>query len=79
MRHGVSEQPLETVYRNCATRIDCDLAVTGEQREAIFRLRYPLIREDPYSKSCGSLGRTGQWLSIGLYVDGELASSIPFV
>jgi hypothetical protein len=63
-------------------RIDCRPADSGEEREAIFRLRYQAyLREgaispnfsgtfcDPYDDSANA------WL-FGLYLDGELASSI---
>ena len=63
-------------------KIDCKLADTGEEREAIFRLRYrAYMREgaiaqnsdgrfsDPYDEK-------GSGFLFGLYLDGELASSI---
>jgi len=63
-------------------RIDCRLAETEDERDAIFRLRYQAyLREgaiapnftqtfsDPYDES------DNVWL-FGLYLDGELASSI---
>ena len=63
-------------------RIDCRLADSGEQREAIFRLRYQAyIRDGAISPN--SSGRfsdpydeTGNVYLFGLYIDEELASSI---
>src|SRR6185369_2541537 len=63
-------------------RLDCRVAETPEEREAIFRLRYECyLREgaispdasatfsDPYDDSANAR-------IFGLYLDGELASSI---
>jgi hypothetical protein len=63
-------------------KIDCKLADTGEQREAIFRLRYrAYLREGAISQnSCGSFSdpydEKGNGFLFGFYIDGELASSI---
>jgi N-acyl-L-homoserine lactone synthetase len=63
-------------------RIDCRLAESADEREAIFRLRYEAYRRegaivsnftqtfcDPYDEADNA------WL-FGLYIDGELASSL---
>ena len=63
-------------------KIDCRLAETREQREAIFRLRYrAYMREGAISQNCfGSFSdlydEKGNGFLFGLYIDGELASSI---
>jgi hypothetical protein len=63
-------------------RIDCKLADTSEQREAIFRLRYrAYMREGAISQnSFGTFSdpydEKGNGYLFGLYVDGGLASSI---
>jgi len=63
-------------------RIDCRLADSGEQREAIFRLRYQAYVRDggisPNSSRTFSdaYDETGNVYLFGLYIDGELASSI---
>jgi N-acyl-L-homoserine lactone synthetase len=63
-------------------RIDCRLADTGEQREAIFRLRYQAYVRDggisPNSSKTFSdpYDETGDVYLFGLYIDDELASSI---
>jgi hypothetical protein len=63
-------------------KIDCKLADTSEQREAIFRLRYQAyMREGIISQnSSGTFSdpydEKGNGFLFGLYIDGELASSI---
>lgn len=63
-------------------KIDCKLADLSEQREAIFRLRYrAYLREGAISQnSCGTFSdpydEKGNGFLFGLYIDGELASSI---
>jgi N-acyl-L-homoserine lactone synthetase len=63
-------------------RIDCRLIVSGEQREAIFRLRYEAgMREQAISRP-SSLNLSDRYDNVGnaylfgLYIDDELASSI---
>jgi N-acyl-L-homoserine lactone synthetase len=63
-------------------RIDCRAATTGEQREAIFRLRYEAgMRERPIAQRSSltfsdRYDNTGNVYLLGLYIDDELASSI---
>jgi hypothetical protein len=63
-------------------KIDCKLADTSDQREAIFRLRYrAYTREGAISaNSCGTLSdpydEKGNGFLFGCYIDGGLASSI---
>lgn len=63
-------------------RIDCRLANTGEEREAIFRLRYrAYLRTNGISpNSTGTFSdaydEVGNVYLFGLYIDDELASSI---
>jgi hypothetical protein len=63
-------------------KIDCRLAETGEEREAIFRLRYrAYMREGAISEnSSGTFSdhydEKGNGFLFGFYIDGELASSI---
>jgi N-acyl-L-homoserine lactone synthetase len=63
-------------------RVDCRRADTAEEKEAIFRLRYTAYRgEDaiapsPSERFCDALDHsTNVWI-FGLYIEGELASSI---
>lgn len=63
-------------------KIDCRLADSGEQREAIFRLRYEAyLREGaisprPSRRFSDSYDEIGNVYLFGVYVDGELASSV---
>lgn len=63
-------------------RIDCRLATSGQQREAIFRLRYEAsMRERAFSQTYSPTfsdryDYTGNAYLFGLYIDDELASSI---
>ena len=63
-------------------RIECRLADSGEQREAIFRLRYQAYMRDgaisPNSSSMFSdpYDEKGNVYLFGFYIDDELASSI---
>ena len=63
-------------------RIDCRRADTGEQREAIFRLRYQAYLRDGsiFPNSSGSFSdpydKAGNVYLFGLYIDDELAGSI---
>jgi len=63
-------------------KIDCKLAETGEEREAIFRLRYrAYMREGAIAhNSSGTFfdhyDEKGNGFLFGFYIDGELASSI---
>jgi N-acyl-L-homoserine lactone synthetase len=63
-------------------RIDCRLADSGEEREAIFRLRYEAYLRDqgiaPNSSKMFSdaYDDAGNVYLFGLYIDNELASSI---
>ena len=63
-------------------RSDCKLATSGEQREAIIRLRYEVgVRERAISGRCpltfsDCYDETGNVYLFGLYIDDELASSI---
>ena len=75
--YGFSERVAELL-----DRIDCRPAVSASDREAIFRLRYRAYRSEGAIKA--SFARTfadayddadNVWL-LGLYLDGELASSI---
>jgi N-acyl-L-homoserine lactone synthetase len=67
---------------NLLDRIDCRLADAGEQREAISRLRYQAYLRDggilPNSSRTFSdpFDETGNVYLFGMYIDGELASSI---
>jgi N-acyl-L-homoserine lactone synthetase len=63
-------------------RVDCRRADTSAEKEAIFRLRYTAYRgEDaiapsPSERFCDALDHsTNAWI-FGLYIEGELASSI---
>jgi N-acyl-L-homoserine lactone synthetase len=63
-------------------RIDCKLADTSDQREAIFRLRYrAYMREEAISENSrgtfsDSYDEKENGFLFGFYIDGELASSI---
>src|SRR4249920_1401683 len=63
-------------------RVDYRRADTHEDREAIFRLRYAAYRREgaiPHSASerfCDALDDTDNAWIFGLYIEGELASSI---
>jgi hypothetical protein len=63
-------------------RVDCRLAETDEQREAIFRLRYQAYRrEKAISQNSSNFffdqyDEKGNAFVFGFYIDGELASSI---
>jgi hypothetical protein len=59
-------------------RIDCRLATSGKQREAIFRLRYEAgMRERAFSQTFSDrYDYTSNVYLFGLYIDDELASSI---
>jgi len=63
-------------------RIDYRLAESAEQREAIFRLRYQAYSRDegispnPSGTFSDPYDETGNVYLFGLYIDGELASSI---
>jgi N-acyl-L-homoserine lactone synthetase len=63
-------------------KIDCRLATSGEEREAIFRLRFDAnLRERPISRrSPGTFSDrydgAGNVYLFGVYIDSELASSI---
>jgi hypothetical protein len=63
-------------------RSDCKLATSGEQREAIIRLRYEAgMRERAIHGHCpltfsDRYDETGNVYLFGLYIDDELASSI---
>jgi hypothetical protein len=63
-------------------KIECKLADSGDQREAIFRLRYrAYMREGAISRNnCGTFSdpydKKGNVFLFGFYIDGELASSI---
>ena len=77
-----SENRLPDRVSQLLDRIDCRLANTDEQREEIFRLRYhAYLREGGISPSHSrtfpdQYDETGNVYLYGLYVDGELASSI---
>jgi len=63
-------------------RIDCRVATTNEQREAIFRLRYEVGMREQSIAQRSSLtfsdryDNTGNVYLLGLYIDDQLASSI---
>ncbi len=63
-------------------RIDCRRADSGEEREAIFRLRYQAylregaISANPSGRFTDADDETDNAYIFGLYVDGELASSL---
>lgn len=63
-------------------RIDCRLAESGEEREAIFRLRYEAYLRDqgiaPNSskKFTDAYDNIGNVYIFGVYLDGQLASSV---
>jgi hypothetical protein len=63
-------------------KIDCKLADTSEQREAIFRLRYQaymrqgIISQNSSGTFSDPYDEKGNGFLFGLYIDGELASSI---
>lgn len=63
-------------------RIDCRLADSREEREAIFRLRYrAYLREEGIAANSSGMfsdayDETGNVYLFGLYVDDELASSV---
>ena len=63
-------------------RVDYRRAETAEEREAIYRLRYAAyLREgaippSPSERFCDALDDTSNAWIFGVYVDGELASSI---
>jgi N-acyl-L-homoserine lactone synthetase len=63
-------------------RIDCRLAESGEEREAIFRLRYQAyVRQDGIAPNSAErftdiYDEIGNVYLFGLYIDGALASSV---
>jgi N-acyl-L-homoserine lactone synthetase len=63
-------------------KTDCRVAVSGEQQEAVFRLREEAGIRDQAISQCSSstyldrYDNTGHVYLFGLYIDGELASSI---
>src|SRR3974390_1899855 len=63
-------------------KINCKLAETTEEREAIFRLRYrAYMRERAISQNSSATffdhyDENGNGFLFGFYIDGELASSI---
>src|SRR4051794_28390929 len=67
---------------NLLDRIDCRVAVTAEDREAIFRLRYNAylnegaIAPNATQRFSDPYDHTDNVQIFGLYLDGELASSI---
>ncbi len=81
-RHAVSKTEFSDRVAALLDRIDCRLADTSEQREAIFRLRYQAYIRDgaiaPNSSRTFSdaYDETGDVHLFGLYLDNELASSI---
>jgi len=80
--HAGAESSFSDGITRLSDRIDYKLADSGEQREAIFRLRYQAyIRDGTISaNAAGSLSdpydETGNVYLLGLYIDDELASSI---
>jgi hypothetical protein len=74
---GLSDRVFELLGK-----IDCELAETDEQREAIFRLRYRAymreraISEDSSGTFFDRYDEKGNVFIFGFYIDGELASSI---
>ena len=86
--HSISSGDNSSAYRLSdrvsllLDKIDCRLADTSEQREAIFRLRYQAyIREGAISQnSRGTFSdpydEKGNGYLFGFYIDGGLASSI---
>lgn len=63
-------------------RIDCRLAVSSEEREAVFRLRYQAyLRDDGIAPNSSKMfsdayDEAGNVYLFGLYIDDELASSV---
>ena len=80
--NGRSASSLSDRVSELLKKIDCKLADTGEQREAIFRLRYQAYRREGaiFHHSSGTFfdpyDEKGNGFLLGLYIDGELASSI---
>lgn len=65
-------------------RIDCRLALTAEDRDEIFRLRYAAYLEEgaispnPLRRFTDSFDEASNVWIFGLYINGQLASSIRF-
>jgi N-acyl-L-homoserine lactone synthetase len=63
-------------------RIDCRVVATDEEREAVYRLRYSAylrdgtIEANPYERFSDPFDEFGNVYLLGLYLDGELASSV---
>jgi N-acyl-L-homoserine lactone synthetase len=80
--HAGSENSFSDRIAQLLARIDCRRADSGEQREAIFRLRYQAYLRDgaipPNSSASFSdpYDETGNVYLFGLYIDDELAGSI---
>ena len=80
--HAGAESSFSDRIARLSDRIDYKLADSGEQREAIFRLRYQAyIRDGTISANAAGTfsdpyDETGNVYLLGLYIDDELASSI---
>jgi N-acyl-L-homoserine lactone synthetase len=80
--HAGSESSFSDSVSRLLDRIDCRHAVSDEEREAIFRLRYQAYMRDgsifPNSSESFSdpYDGTGNVYLFGLYIDDELAGSI---
>lgn len=79
---AMPERSLSDRVLGLLERVDYRRADTQEDREAMFRLRYAAYRREgaiPHSPSerfCDALDETDNAWIFGLYIEGELASSI---
>jgi hypothetical protein len=80
--HTGAESSFSDRVAQLLARIDCRRADTGEQREAIFRLRYQAyMREGAISPNSSGVfsdhyDETENAYLFGVYIDGALASSV---
>jgi hypothetical protein len=80
--HQRSASSLSDRVSQLLDKIDCKLADTSEDREAIFRLRYRAymregaISQNSYGTFSDPYDKKGNGFLFGFYIDGELASSI---
>ena len=79
---AVPEKSLSDRVMALLERVDYRRADTAEDREAIFRLRYAAYQREgaippsPGERFCDALDDTDNVWIFGLYIEGELASSI---
>jgi Autoinducer synthase len=79
---AVPERSLSDRVLALLERVDYRRADTAEDREAIFRLRYAAYQREgaippsPSERFCDALDDTDNAWIFGLYIEGELASSI---